>query len=278
MVSALIANPFVREIDVDLSHSFLIRASTSSRLFRTTKNGEPAMTPSRFGRLTLIPDAAANRFHPLEAVLDRISHGPGFQQGSYLGHQTTSPCVATAISIPDKRGSRRTRINIERCPRAPRSSLTSSTVPAPGPSTENLELIAHVALGKPDHHEQQVRVSLHRYERSPGLLQDSLEVRNPVKPVRGKSPARTISPQSRRFCFDIGLTRCSALRTLKGTTVLVTRQPWIRSTRSRRLDKRRAASSAGSGGLDGLRLEPLVDINDKNRQYRQAPRPGTKGL
>ena len=100
MVSALITIPSSARLTWISVISFLIRASTSSRLPRMTKNGEPAITPSRLGAVTLIPEAAATDFTRSNRSSTRISFmGRGFKSDRTFV-TTTSPCVATAISSP----------------------------------------------------------------------------------------------------------------------------------------------------------------------------------
>ena len=203
MVSALIAIPSSERLTWISVISFLIRASTSSRLFRTTKNGEPAITPSRFGAVTLIPDAAATDFTRSNRSSTRISFmGRGFKSDRTLV-TTTSPCVATAISSPIA-SVPSYRITSSVVP-SPRSSLTSSTVPAPGPSTESLELIAHVALGKPDHDEQQVGYTLSGMGTDRHDRKVPLEIRDPVEPVCGEVQFGEFPHDLVGLVLDIGL-------------------------------------------------------------------------
>ena len=133
MVSALITSPSSERVTSIRETSSRISRSIASRSPRTTRSGEPAMTPSSPGAATFTPEAATTDFTRSNRSSVRISFiGRGFR--SDFTFVWTTPSVVASItwsptvSVPSKRITSRVMPS-------PRSSFTSSTVPWPGPWT-----------------------------------------------------------------------------------------------------------------------------------------------
>ena len=129
----------------------------------------------------LDPRCCGNRFHPLEPVLDQdLLHGPGLQERPHLGHYDI-PLRGNRDLVPDRQGPV-VQDHVECCPEAP-LLLNLEHGSGPGPFHGKLQLVAHVALGKTDHDEQQVGYSLASMgtDRHDGEV--ALEIRDPVEAV-----------------------------------------------------------------------------------------------
>ena len=132
IVSDLINTPFDSVSILTESISDLMAAPTSSILPKATRIWDPASAPSRPGAAILIPEAATTFFTCLNFSSERISEsGLGFKRARIFVEMGASLLPTTIVSPTFNSPSYNITSSV--VPR-PVSSLTSSTVPMPGPT------------------------------------------------------------------------------------------------------------------------------------------------